>query len=137
MPNSESVDRVITYEVVHSTQYDYSGTVSVSHHLARLVPRALPNQNCVHHKLHVDPAPGATSQHDDYFGNPTTFFVMQSAHRRLTVRARSIVERRGGARHDAADTLPWERGTDRTLMPLEAIECAIEPRAARLRSDLR
>ena len=81
----------VTYDVGHTTVYDYTESVSVSHHVGRLSPRALPHQVCVSHQLQVEPAPAVTTRHVDYFGNVTTFFAMQGAHRRLTVRARSQV----------------------------------------------
>ena len=79
----------VQYEVVHTTEYDYSESVAVSHHLARLSPRALPHQECLHHDLQIEPAPAVMTTHTDYFGNAVTFFAMQGAHKRLTVRARS------------------------------------------------
>ena len=102
-PTSTSVTRscvsaepsAVKYEVVHTTDYDYSAPVAVSHHVARLSPRALPRQDCVQHELQIDPAPAAKATHTDYFGNAVTFFAMQGAHKRLTVRARSTVDVRG------------------------------------------
>src|SRR5205085_7773070 len=92
MPNNASVEApAVKYELVHKTQYAYSARVSVSHHIARLAPRTLPRQVCVRHELRVDPVPEVTSTHVDYFGNATTFFIMQSAQQGLTVLARSLV----------------------------------------------
>src|SRR2546427_12706729 len=69
-PSSGSAEgAAVKYEVVHTTRYDYSRAVSVSHHLARLMPRALPRQACAHHELHIDPVPEVTMNHVDYFGN--------------------------------------------------------------------
>jgi transglutaminase-like putative cysteine protease len=126
----------VTYEVVHVTRYDYSGSVSVSHHLTRLVPRALARQACVQHELLIDPVPEVTTRHVDYFGNAVTFFAMQSTHQRLVVRARSVVDLRAGAPPDVSSTPPWERAIDRAAMPLEAIEYAIDTSPARLRTAL-
>ena len=81
----------VAYEVVHTTRYVYADSVSVSHHLARLSPRALPYQECLHHALDVTPEPAVRTAHTDYFGNAMTFFAMQGAHAELTVTARSRV----------------------------------------------
>jgi transglutaminase-like putative cysteine protease len=123
------------YEVVHTTVYEYSATVSISHHLARLMPRATPRQLCLEHELQVDPAPGTTSTHDDYFGNPTTFFVMQSAHQRLSVRARSVVDVTPCV--PPAEPTPWETATRIADLPLEAVECLVDPASNPLRGELR
>jgi transglutaminase-like putative cysteine protease len=114
------------YDVVHTTHYDYSESVAVSHHMARLRPRDLPHQRCVHHELEIEPAPAVTSTHADYFGNPVTFFAMQGAHKKLIVRARSTVEAHGTQTADAAGTPPWEAATDRSALPLEALEFLFE-----------
>ena len=124
------------YQVVHTTQYDYSGSVSVSHHLARLAPRTLPRQICVEHELRIDPVPEVTTTHLDYFGNAMTFFVMQSAHKRLTVRARSVIEMKPLPFSPVANTPPWEAAADRSSMPLEALECAVNGASTKLRTML-
>jgi transglutaminase-like putative cysteine protease len=46
----------VEYEVVHTTEYDYSQPVAVSHHLACLTPRVLPRQQVLHHELQIEPA---------------------------------------------------------------------------------
>ena len=123
------------YQVVHETQYNYSGLVSLSHHVSRLAPRPLPHQACSSHELQIDPVPEAMTSHVDYFGNAMTFFAMQSPHKRLTVRARSIVELSAVALPDTA-MLPWERAIERTSMPLEVLECAVDSMPTRLRTAL-
>jgi transglutaminase-like putative cysteine protease len=116
----------MTFEVVHTTEYDYSESVSVSHHVARLSPRELPRQDCVQHELQIDPAPAVRATHVDYFGNTMTFFAMQGAHSRLTVRARSTVAVRAPARPEPFDTPPWDAPLDQPALPLDAIEFALE-----------
>ena len=112
----------VTYEVVHTTEYDYSESVAVSHHLARLSPRILPHQQRLHHELQIDPAPAVMTTHTDYFGNAVTYFGMQGAHKRLTVRARSRVALQATSLPAPSDTPPWETVADRTGLPLEALE---------------
>jgi transglutaminase-like putative cysteine protease len=124
------------YEVLHSTEYDYSESVAVSHHLAHLSPRALPHQQCLHHDLQIEPAPAVKTTHMDYFGNPVTFFAMQGAHKRLTVRARSRVILEAKSVPSPSDTPPWEKVADHTALPLEAAEflydSALIPESAEL-----
>jgi len=126
----------VQYEVVHTTEYDYSESVAVSHHLAHLSPRVLPHQQRLHHQLQIEPAPAVMTTHTDYFGNPVTFFAMQGAHKRLTVRARSRVALQATSPPLPSDTPPWEAVTDRTALPLEALEflfdSALTPASAEL-----
>lgn len=124
------------YEVVHATDYDYHGPVSVSHHIARLVPRTLPWQTCVHHEIAIDPVPDVTADHVDYFGNAMTFFAMQSAHKRLIVRARSVVELTNAPAPDRSSGAPWERAAERATMPLEALDCVFDQTPVRPRATL-
>jgi len=80
------------YRVTHETVYTYSTDVSVSHHVAHLMPRDLPGQRGLSHELILEPTPATRSSRVDYFGNETTIFTMIGAHRRLKVTAVSEVE---------------------------------------------
>jgi len=112
----------VQYEVVHTTEYDYSQSVAVSHHQARLSPRVLPHQERLHHDLQIEPAPAVLTTHTDYFGNAVTSFAIQGAHRRLTIRARSRVALHATSAPLPSDTPPWEAVADRTALPVEALE---------------
>ena len=116
----------VTYDVVHATRYAYTESVSVSHHAARLSPRPLNHQVCLDHALEVDPAPAVRSSHTDYFGNATTFFAMQGAHRGLTVTARSRVRVSPRTAPVVSDTPPWEAAVDPAALPLDAIEAQFD-----------
>src|SRR6266851_2912903 len=121
--SSVSVDLPpVQYEVVHTTEYDYSEAVAVSHHLVHLSPRVLPHQQRLDHELQIEPAPAVMTTHTDYFGNAVTYFAMQGAHKRLTVRARSRVALQAPILPSPSDTPPWEAVADRTALPLEALE---------------
>lgn len=126
----------VQYEVVHTTQYDYSDSVAVSLHLACLSPRVLPHQQPLHHDLQVEPAPAVMTTHTDYFGNAATFFAMQGAHKRLTVRARSRVVLKATSVPSPSDTPPWEAVADRTALPLEALEFLFDPAPIRVSTEL-
>lgn len=95
----------MTYTVRHRTTYSYETVVSFGHHVACLMPRALPGkQNCLHSKLHVTPAPASRSERTDYFGNRLSFFTVQEPHKQLVVEAASKVTVHAG-------TPPMECGT--------------------------
>ena len=116
----------VTYQVVHTTRYTYSDAVSVSHHVARVMPRAFPEQECLRHDLQIDPAPAVVRPHHDYFGNAVTFFIVERAHTELTVRATSTVKVRRRSLPVFAGTPPWEEACDYDALPLEAIECLFD-----------
>ena len=111
----------MNFAIVHTTEYNYNEPVSVSHHVARLSPRAVAHQDCVRHELQIEPTPSAQATHVDYFGNTMTFFAMQGAHNRLTVRARSTVAVRATPRPNPLDTPPWDAAPDPPALPLDAI----------------
>jgi transglutaminase-like putative cysteine protease len=138
MQSSGSVDGpAVTYEVAHTTAYLYAGSVSVSHHIARLSPRKLAHQLCVSHTLAIEPSPAVLSRHVDYFGNPTTVFAMQGAHTSLTVRARSVVTRQQPPVYDPGATPPWEEATDHRALSLDALECVFDSTSIRWGADAR
>jgi transglutaminase-like putative cysteine protease len=112
----------VQYEVVHTTEYGYSESVAVSHHLAHLSPRHLPYQEPLYHEVEVEPAPAVMTTHTDYFGNAVTYFAMEGAHKSLTVRARSRVALQATNVPLPSDTPPWEAVADRAALPLEAVE---------------
>jgi transglutaminase-like putative cysteine protease len=126
MPSPASTEAAVTYQVVHTTRYAYSEAVSVSHHLARVMPRVYPGQECLQHDLQIDPAPAAVRSHQDYFGNTVTVFIVDRAHNELTVRATSTVRVHGRPRPVSAATPPWEEARDFDALPLEAVECLFD-----------
>ncbi|MPY91420.1 MAG: transglutaminase family protein [Luteitalea sp.] len=109
-------------DVTHTTEYEYSESVVVAHHVAHLRPRTLPHQECLHHELAITPAPAVTSAYEDYFGNLVTFFAVQGAHERLVIRARSTVTVSAPERPPPRETPPWEAAADRAALPFDAVE---------------
>ena len=100
------------YEITHLTAYSYSSDVSVSQHVARLMPRSLDFQRCLAHELVVEPRAALVTQREDYYGNQAAFFSITGAHRRLTVTARSRVELSPRVIPNATSTPPWETVRD-------------------------
>jgi len=125
MLSSASADTA-TYRVVHTTRYAYSEAVSVSHHVARVMPRAFPGQECLTHDLQIDPVPSVVRPHRDYFGNGVSFFIVEGAHKELNVRATSTVTVQARALPPAASTPPWETARDYDVLPLDALECLFD-----------
>lgn len=96
------------FNIVHRTTYSYTGSVTVSHHLARLAPRTLPGQRCPWHELEIKPVPVGRSVHTDAFGNTATYFEVEGKHDSLEVTASSLVEVLAMVTADPAATPPWE-----------------------------
>src|SRR5262245_55908914 len=127
MPNLASADQgAVTYQVVHTTRYAYSEDVSVSHHVARVMPRACASQESLQHVLDIEPAPAVLRSHRDYFGNTVTFFIIERAHTELEVRATSTVTVHRRPLPSAAASPPWEEARDFDRLPLDAIECVFD-----------
>ena len=126
MQNSVSAEATVTYEVVHTTRYTYSAAVSVSHHVARVKPRVHEGQECLRHELQIEPVPAVVRSHQDYFGNAVTFFIVEGAHKALTVRAMSAVKVRRRSLPAFMHTPPWEEACDYDALPLDAIDCLFD-----------
>src|SRR5688500_1249066 len=96
------------YNISHKTTYEYSDTVSLSHHFLRLCPRPLPHQECNYHRLRIVPAPSSMDHRVDYFGNPVTFFTIETPHRKLEiVSENSKVSVKALKSHVPAETPSW------------------------------
>ncbi len=78
--------------ILHRTVYNYHGTVNMAQHMVHLTPANTATQTLREHALRISPEPAARSQAVDAFGNPRTFFSLQSPHETLTVEADSLVE---------------------------------------------
>lgn len=102
-----------TYEVLHTTAYDYSEPVSVCHNEIHLAPRSLPRQQVLSHHVDVEPVPAQISFHPDYFGNEVGRFSIQQGHDRLLVRAVSRVRVEPAVPVEEWPTVPWEEVRDR------------------------
>jgi transglutaminase-like putative cysteine protease len=100
------------YTISHTTAYDYSDEVSVSHHLARLKPRTTTGQRCVSYEQVIEPSPAARSEHDDYFGNRVAFFAIHTPHEHLKVHVRSAVDVSPAKLPPPGLTPPWEEVRD-------------------------
>jgi transglutaminase-like putative cysteine protease len=97
------------FVVRHVTTYHYGEPVLLSHHAAHLGPRPVPGQYVADVSLTIDPPPAV--RHDgqrDYFGNPTTFFTIQTPHTTLRIEAGFTVETSPQAALPHLDTTAWD-----------------------------
>ena len=94
--------------VSHRTTFRYSQSVSISHHLLHLCPRATASQVLVRHSLIVQPPPTVSRNSTDYFGNPTAYITVEESHSELSIVARSTVVVTAPPLPDPATTTPWE-----------------------------
>jgi len=96
------------FDITHTTTYDYQSAVTVGHHLLRLAPRRLARQSRLAYAVSLEPAAACVSNHTDYFGNEVAFAIIEGAHRRLRVTARSRVAVGAAFIPEAAETPSWE-----------------------------
>jgi len=123
------------YRIVHKTEYRYGITVSQCHNLAHLRPRNIPSQQCLGHRLQIDPLPIDLAEHEDYFGNHVSYFSIQQPHQALTVTATSEVELKSGNGQLTLDQgMPWDEVCMRLAAPVT--ETARENRQFVLNSPL-
>jgi transglutaminase-like putative cysteine protease len=98
----------MNYQITHRTIYEYSAPVSVSHHVARLEPRATKSQTRQSFSLSIVPEPALREARQDYFGNQLCFFAIQEIHRKLEVVTSSRVTVRAPKPKSDEPTVPWE-----------------------------
>src|SRR5256885_1618260 len=128
----------MNYRVTHTTTYDYSEPVTVSHHVARLQPRPTATQREQDFALRVTPTPSVRTAHTDYLGNRVCFFSIEQLHTQLEVVATSRVEVVPSA-PAALDASPaWEKVTALFRDPVspqvaEAYQFAFDSPLVRLR----
>ena len=96
------------YKITHTTTYDYTDNVSLSHHLLRLGPRNLTHQRGLNHEVKIDPQPAVAEHHVDYFGNAVTFLTIEGAHKQLVVKSESNVAITAPSVPASEETLAWE-----------------------------
>jgi transglutaminase-like putative cysteine protease len=75
----------VSYRVRHATLYRYGQSVSLSHHLAHLLPRNTPTQWVSAYRLDITPPPAGRREDVDYFGNPFVYFAYETPHAEMTV----------------------------------------------------
>ena len=100
------------YQVRHITEFVYSQSVSISHHLLHLAPRVVGHQTTHQSDLAIDPPPAVDETGTDYFGNPTQFVIIQSAHEKLTIEALNAIDVAAASPPEPETTMPWDQIAD-------------------------
>jgi transglutaminase-like putative cysteine protease len=111
---------MIAYRVRHETVYSYSHDVAISHNVAHLLPRPCERQELENLTLLIEPTPSTVGRFDDYFGNPSVFFIVTEPHARLRVLAESRVEIESRPPVDLSDSPPWEEARQSLRAALDA-----------------
>jgi transglutaminase-like putative cysteine protease len=94
-------------QITHQTRYDYLPAVETAQHMAYLQPLSTAHQRLLSHFLTVSPTPTQMTQAVDVFGNPHSFFSLQTPHTVLEVLARSVVSTVN--RTLPASNISWEQ----------------------------
>lgn len=104
------------YHVLHETTYEYGSGVSLSQQQVHLLPREMPWQRCLEHRVECIPQPSWEKSGVDAFGNPMRWLNFDVSHEDLHVRSEMTIEVRS---HNAGrvldDSLPWEAVRDRLV----------------------
>jgi transglutaminase-like putative cysteine protease len=109
------------YRVTHRTEYVYSGTITQCHNIAHLRPRELPGQQCLTHRLEIDPEPVDRAEYEDFFGNRVNYFSIQQPHQQLTVVAVSEIQLDTQTEQlPLYNGLAWDEARARLANPVEA-----------------
>ena len=99
----------MNYSITHRTVYEYAEPVAVSHHVARLEPRATNSQACENFSLQIFPEPALRKERSDYFGNRLCFFAIQELHSKLEITTHSRVSVAARNISEPENSTPWER----------------------------
>jgi len=97
------------YQLRHTTHYDYSGSVTLSHNEARLLPRELPWQHCSNSELTISPTAVRQRERIDFFGNRVVYFSIQEVHDSLDVTVSSSLTTLPRPLPDPNVIISWEQ----------------------------
>ncbi|WP_083305911.1 transglutaminase family protein [Brachybacterium sp. HMSC06H03] len=101
----------VHYRVHHLTSYRYAKPVTRNYGRAHVEPRATPHQRVLSHEVVVDPTPARLTAHTDFYGNSSTYLLVDAPHEQLDVHSHarvSVAERRYGLEPMSR---PWEQCT--------------------------
>lgn len=97
------------YQLRHTTRYDYTSDVTLSHNEARLLPRDLPWQKVANTLLQISPQPVRVGERLDFFGNRVSYFSIQELHSTLEVTLTSQVTTLPRQLPNENNAIPWTR----------------------------
>jgi transglutaminase-like putative cysteine protease len=99
----------VDYSVHHLTSYRYALPLSRNYGRAHVEPRATPHQRVLSHEVRVEPDPVVLTAHTDFYGNSSTFLLVDQEHETLRVHS-----------HARVSALPYQYPVDRLSMPWES-----------------
>ena len=108
----------IDYRVHHLTAYRYARPVSRNYGRAHVEPRATPHQRVLSHEVAVDPTPARLTAHTDFFGNSSTYLLVDAPHEHLDVHSRALVQVADRRYPQESLARPWEQCTPEHWGPL-------------------
>lgn len=101
------------YQLHHTTRYDYTSDVTLSHNEARLLPRNLPWQQVNSATLSITPQPVRLRERLDFFGNRVSYFSIQELHASLEVTLSSTITTLPRQVPSKSFDTPWEESVQR------------------------
>lgn len=81
------------YNITHTTEYTYAGTISLCHNIAMLIPRETNNQHRKKTAIKIHPEPDMMKEYEDFFGNKVLYFAIQHDHKKLSVTVTNEIEK--------------------------------------------
>jgi transglutaminase-like putative cysteine protease len=99
---------VTHYTVRHRTTYMYQSDVAYSRLIAHLEPRQTARQQALAVNVTLDPAPVKRFDRSDFFGNTTSWFIVDEPHTTLEILAESRVAIEPAPVYPSAASLAWE-----------------------------
>lgn len=108
------------YDIEHVTTYSYEASVASTRCAIRLMPRDSRGQRVLRGRVEAAPAPEATRESTDFFGNRVVEAMIREAHARLRISVSARVEVQREEPPAACLTPSWENvvraaGTAKTL----------------------
>ena len=80
------------YDIYHKTEFQYQSSVTFSHNIARIKPKANLYQKLLEFSLDIMPQVYESHEFTDMFGNSNTHMLIRKPHRSLCVIGKSKVE---------------------------------------------
>lgn len=108
----------VTYRVHHLTAYRYRTAVTRNYGRAHVEPRATAFQRVLSHDVTVSPEPTRLSTHTDFYGNSSTYLLVEEPHEHLDLHSRALVQVTAPIYAPDAIAQPWERCTPPHWGPL-------------------
>ncbi len=98
----------MNYTVSHRTTYRYQSDVAYSRLVAHIAPRTTDRQRALAFEIGVSPQPAKSFARCDYFGNTTSWFIIDEPHDMLDILAVSQVAVDPLSPYDAEASMSWE-----------------------------